>query len=81
MLDARLRRHRHLGGDGLRFRRLPFVALIAWFSFGETPDVWTWVGAAVIVSATVYIAHREAVLARGKAQPARLAGASHAADD
>jgi drug/metabolite transporter (DMT)-like permease len=27
------------------------------------PDVWTWVGAAVIVAATVYIARREARLA------------------
>jgi drug/metabolite transporter (DMT)-like permease len=48
----------------LDFGRLPFVALIAWFAFGEAPDAWTWVGAAVIVSATVYITHREAVIAR-----------------
>ena len=46
------------------FARLPFVAIIAWFAFGETPDIWTWVGAAVIVAATVYIAHRESRLAR-----------------
>ena len=63
------------------YGRLPFVALIAWFIYGEVPDMWTWVGAAVIVGASTYIAHREAVHARGKAQPARLAGASHAADD
>ena len=46
------------------FARLPFVAVIAWFAFGETPDIWTWVGAAVIVAATVYVAHRESRLAR-----------------
>jgi drug/metabolite transporter (DMT)-like permease len=63
------------------YGRLPFVALIAWFVYGEVPDMWTWVGAAVIVGASTYIAHREAILARGKAPPARLAGASHAADD
>ena len=46
------------------FARLPFVAIIAWFAFGETPDLWTWIGAAVIVAATVYIAHRESRQAR-----------------
>jgi drug/metabolite transporter (DMT)-like permease len=51
----------------LDFSRLPFVALIGWFAFDENPDFWTWIGAAVIVSATVYIAHREAVVARTQA--------------
>ena len=41
------------------FMRLPFVALIGFFAFDETPDVWTWVGAAVIVSSSIYITHRE----------------------
>jgi drug/metabolite transporter (DMT)-like permease len=63
------------------YARLPFVAVLAWFVYGEVPDLWTWVGAAVIVGASTYIAHREAVHARAKAPPARLAGASHAADD
>lgn len=48
----------------LDFFRLPFVALIAWFFFSESPDIWTWMGAAVIVASTVYITHREAVVAR-----------------
>ncbi len=50
------------------FSRLPFVAVIAWFFFSEVPDIWTWMGAAVIVSATVYITHREAVVARAQAR-------------
>ena len=62
------------------YARLPFVALIAWFVFGEVPDIWTWVGAAVIVGASTYIAHREAAAA-GRTQPARAAGAAHSADD
>lgn len=41
------------------FMRLPFVALIGFLAFGEKPDVWTWLGAAVIVSSSVYITHRE----------------------
>ncbi len=52
------------------FARLPFVAVIAWLAFGEQPDGWTWVGAAVIVAASAYIAQREAALARaGKGPP------------
>jgi drug/metabolite transporter (DMT)-like permease len=64
------------------YGRLPFVALIAWIVYGEVPDLWTWVGAAVIVGASTYIAHREAANARARQAPAAsLAGASHAADD
>jgi drug/metabolite transporter (DMT)-like permease len=64
------------------YARLPFVALIALFAFGELPDLWTWVGAAVIVGASAYIAHREATVSRtrqGQTTPAGVA--QHAADD
>ena len=44
--------------------RLPFVALIAFVAFGETPDAWTWVGAAIIAASAIYIARREAQLAK-----------------
>lgn len=46
------------------FLRLPVVAVFAYFLFGELPDEWVWIGAAVIFSSTLYIAHREAVVAR-----------------
>ncbi len=46
------------------FMRLPFAALIAYFAFGEVPQVWTWIGAAVIIAGTVYITHRESRLKR-----------------
>lgn len=46
------------------FVRLPMVALIAFFAFGEVPDHWTWIGGGIIVAATVYIARREAALAK-----------------
>ena len=45
------------------FFRLPAAATMAYFMFGEVPDIWTWIGAAIIFSATVYIARREAQLA------------------
>jgi len=39
--------------------RLVFVAIIAFFLFGEVPDLWTWVGSVVIFGSGVYIANRE----------------------
>ena len=45
------------------YARLPFVAVIAYFLFGEAPDLWTWVGAAVIAASAIYIARREAQVA------------------
>jgi len=43
----------------LEFIKLPFAALIAWFIFSEVPDIWTWIGGAVIFLSTAYITHRE----------------------
>lgn len=43
----------------LDFLRLPFAALIGFLAFAERPDVWTWVGAAIIAGSTIYITHRE----------------------
>ena len=40
--------------------RLIFVAIIAFFLFGEVPDLWTWLGSVVIFGSGVYIANREA---------------------
>lgn len=61
------------------FGRLPFVALIAWFAFGESPDVWTWLGAAVIVGSSVYITRREAALMRANSSVASVATAGASA--
>jgi drug/metabolite transporter (DMT)-like permease len=46
------------------FSRLLFVAAFGFLLFGEAPDMWTWVGAAIIFSATLYTAHRESRAAR-----------------
>ena len=51
------------------FIRLPFATAIGFFAFAELPDLWTWVGAAVIVASAVYIAHREARSRRAGAEP------------
>jgi len=59
------------------YARLPFVALLAFFLFGETADVWTWIGAGVIAASSIYIARREAVVAREERRGAsRAAGES-----
>ncbi|MGY9015288.1 MAG: DMT family transporter [Rhodospirillales bacterium] len=41
------------------FTRLMWVAFFAYLFFGEIPGIWTFVGAAMIFSATTYIAIRE----------------------
>jgi drug/metabolite transporter (DMT)-like permease len=51
------------------YLRLPFAAAMAYLWFHETPDRDTFVGAAIIAAASIYIAHREAQLARLKAEP------------
>ena len=51
------------------FVRLPLIALLGWVAFGQALDVWTGVGAAIIIAASVYIAHREAVHRRTLTTP------------
>ena len=47
-----------------RYVSLLFAAALGFVLFNERPDLWTWAGAAVIVSASVYTARRESRLAR-----------------
>lgn len=44
----------------IEYVRLVYAAAIGFFVFGEIPDLWTWVGSAVIVASAIYIAQREA---------------------
>jgi drug/metabolite transporter (DMT)-like permease len=46
------------------FVRLPYAALIGYLLFGEIPDAATWGGAAIIVAAAMYVAYREAHIAK-----------------
>jgi drug/metabolite transporter (DMT)-like permease len=41
------------------FSRLPFAVLIGWLAFGELSDIWTWAGALVIFTSSLYIVRRE----------------------
>lgn len=49
------------------YARLPFAAALGFLFFGELPDRFAVLGAAIIAASTLYIAHREARLA---SQPA-----------
>lgn len=46
------------------FLRLVWATGLAWWLFAETPDLFTWIGAAVIFGAGLYIANRERAAAR-----------------
>jgi drug/metabolite transporter (DMT)-like permease len=48
----------------LEYLRLPLVAVIGYFAFGEVIDAWSAVGAAIIVLSALYIARREIIAAR-----------------
>lgn len=48
----------------LDYTRLLFAAVVGYFLFGNMPDLWTWVGAFVIVGSSLYITMREAKVAR-----------------
>lgn len=50
--------------EPLNFVRLVLAAAIGYFFFAEQPDLWTWIGGAVIIASTTYMSHRERVRRR-----------------
>lgn len=50
----------------LDFLKLIWAALFGFLAFGETPDVFTWIGGVTIFAAATYIALREADLGNGR---------------
>ncbi|WP_420723486.1 MULTISPECIES: DMT family transporter [unclassified Hwanghaeella] len=46
------------------YARLPFVAIVGYFAFGQVSDYITWIGAAIIASSAIYIARREQQLTK-----------------
>jgi drug/metabolite transporter (DMT)-like permease len=50
------------------FLRLPFTALVGYLAFAQLPDPYTWMGAAVIFGASLYVARREARANRAAAR-------------
>lgn len=50
------------------YLQLVVVSVLAWLVFDEAIDAWTAVGAAIVIGASLYIARREAALARARAR-------------
>ena len=48
--------------EPVNFTRLVWGAIFGFWFFNETPDLYTWAGGFMIISATSYVAHREAKL-------------------
>ncbi|MBX7146263.1 MAG: DMT family transporter [Alphaproteobacteria bacterium] len=48
--------------------RMIFAVILGWFLFSELPDLWTWIGSAIIILSTLYIAYREKVLKKERAK-------------
>ena len=46
------------------YLRLPFAVFVGWLIWHETPVIWTYVGAAIVIASALYIAHREQQVAR-----------------
>ncbi|WP_321389534.1 DMT family transporter [Emcibacter sp.] len=44
------------------YMRIIFIALVGYFVFDELPDMFTWIGAFIIISSTLFIAWRQARL-------------------
>ncbi|MGE0651233.1 MAG: DMT family transporter [Alphaproteobacteria bacterium] len=55
------------------YLRLPMIAAVGYFAYDQSAQLWTWLGAAVICGASLYILKREAEIAqaRGRAERAQ----------
>jgi drug/metabolite transporter (DMT)-like permease len=74
VVNQRVLSRAYLHGDAvvvvaLHYTRLPIAALIGFVVFAEFPEIWTWIGGAVIAGAALYLAHRETVANRAKKAP------------
>ncbi len=43
----------------MQYSQMVWAAIFGWLIFGERSDVWTWVGAGVIIASGLYIVGRE----------------------
>jgi drug/metabolite transporter (DMT)-like permease len=48
------------------YGELMVAAMVGFAVFGEFPDTWTWIGAAIIAASGIYIAYREVVVGKSK---------------
>ena len=48
----------------IQYTQLIYAAILGYFVFDEVPDVFTLIGAAIIIGSALYIVHREAIRKR-----------------
>jgi drug/metabolite transporter (DMT)-like permease len=53
----------------LEFAKLPFAVVLAWLVFDELPDMFIWIGGAIIFASTAYITRREAIARKADRPP------------
>jgi S-adenosylmethionine uptake transporter len=58
----------------MQYSQLLWAAIFGFFFFAEFPDLWTWIGAAVIIASGLYIVLRESLRGDDERRP----GAQHA---
>ena len=64
LLNQRVLARAYIQGDamvvvGLHYTRLPIAALVGFALFGEVPEIWIWIGSAIIAAAAVILARGE----------------------
>ena len=64
MLNQRVLARAYIQGEtvivlALHYTRLPLAALAGYLMFSEVPEIWIWVGSAVIACAALYLTHHE----------------------
>jgi len=73
MLNQRVLARAYFQGEAvvvvaLHYTRLPIAAVVGFLMFGDVPEIWIWVGGAVIAGAAIYLARKEGVAARAAAK-------------
>lgn len=58
----------------MHYTLIIWATLYGWLLFGHLPDMWTWVGAAIIIATGLYIMNRERMLRRASAKAATVSG-------
>lgn len=64
MLNQRVLARAYFQGEAvvvvaLHYTRLPIAAVVGFLMFGHVPEIWIWVGGAVIAGAAIYLARKE----------------------
>lgn len=60
------------------FTKLAWSAIVGYLFFAEIPEIWVWIGGAIVFSSTVYIAYRESHEAKADLKASRVEPSSPA---